>query len=70
VSEKTKTRIQRKSKHRNDIRFNCKAYERLFYVRPDNCYNCMMRDGYPQNLGGDENCQNYSPKDTTEAQDE
>ena len=26
---------------------------------PMNCYNCLLRDGYPENLGGDENCLNY-----------
>ena len=28
-------------------------------VRPNCCYNCVNRDGYPQNLGGDKSCDNF-----------
>jgi len=40
------------------VRFNCANYLEVSY-RPANCYNCIRRDGYPQDLGGDENCRNY-----------
>lgn len=53
--------MKNKLPYRNSIRFNCGNYKRMHAVRPDNCYNCMARDGYPQNLGGDEGCLNFSP---------
>jgi hypothetical protein len=53
--------VRRKRPHKNEIRFNCTAYVRLYYSQPANCYNCVRRNGYPQNLGGDKNCENYSP---------
>lgn len=48
-------------KHRNVIRFNCGAFVRLLYSQPPHCYNCILRNGYPQNLGGDKNCENFQP---------
>lgn len=46
---------------KNEIRFNCTAFVRLYQSQPASCYNCMRRNGYPKNLGGDKNCKNYSP---------
>lgn len=45
--------------YQNDIRFNCSNYHRLSMIYPDYCYNCYMRKGYPRNLGGDDNCENF-----------
>jgi len=45
---------------RNCIRFNCSNYHKLTITQPPHCYNCAMRSGYPQNLGGDKNCENFS----------
>ena len=47
---------------KNEIRFNCDNFHQLQMIRPANCYNCVMRDGYPANLGGDHNCANFKPK--------
>lgn len=51
-----------KGMHKNQIRFNCANYHRMLMSHPANCYNCMLRDGYPQNLGGDKACRNFVPK--------
>ena len=45
--------------YKNKIQFNCQKYVLIHYDRPENCYNCAMRDGYPRNLGGDKNCKNF-----------
>jgi hypothetical protein len=45
--------------YKNKINFNCQKYESENPVYPDNCYNCMGRDGYPRNLGGDKQCKNF-----------
>lgn len=42
----------------NRIKFNCAAYMRNQSTRPNHCYNCMIRNGYPQ-LGGDTNCNRF-----------
>ena len=34
--------------YKNKINFNCQKYESENPVYPDNCYNCMGRDGYPR----------------------
>lgn len=47
----------------NYIRFNCSLYRRISVQQPDHCYNCGMRDGYPQNLGGDKQCSNFNQGD-------
>jgi hypothetical protein len=47
---------------KNIIRFNCKRYTAISILQPPNCYNCAYRDGYPQNLGGDEDCVHFLPK--------
>ena len=54
----TVTEAQKRT-YKNVIRFNCIAFKRMFYAQPSNCYNCMVRDGYPQNLGGDWYCVNF-----------
>ena len=51
-----------KRTYKNVIRFNCTAFVKIKPLQPSNCYNCGYRDGYPQNLGGDEDCKNYLPK--------
>ena len=48
-----------KRMHTNIIRFNCTAFDRISPLHPAYCYNCMVRDGYPQNLGGDWYCVNF-----------
>lgn len=51
-----------KQTYKNAIRFNCTVFKQMFYAQPAHCYNCMVRDGYPQNLGGDWNCVNFKQK--------
>lgn len=43
----------------NRIRFNCAYFHQMFSSQPRHCYNCLARNGYPQNLGGDEDCVNF-----------
>ena len=43
----------------NKIRLNCSNFNRISSVIPINCYNCGMRNGYPQNLGGDKHCRHF-----------
>jgi hypothetical protein len=45
--------------HKNKITFNCSNFKKYTKARPKNCYVCAFRDGYPQNLGGDKNCENF-----------
>jgi hypothetical protein len=54
--------------HANEITFNCSNYKRLWMVRPNCCYNCVNRDGYPQNLGGDKSCDNFRDVDNPNKQ--
>jgi len=49
-------------KHQNRIEFNCKNYHIGNADKPQHCYNCAWRDGYPQNLGGDDYCSNFQIK--------
>jgi hypothetical protein len=44
---------------KNKIRFNCLNFHATTPVIPPHCYNCAMRDGYPSNLGGDEQCAKF-----------
>jgi hypothetical protein len=53
--------VARRLRFKNHTKFNCCNYVRMHAVRPNNCYNCMNRDGYPQNIGGDEDCLNFKP---------
>jgi hypothetical protein len=46
-------------RYRNVIEFNCSNFEVERYERPENCYNCVLRKGNPQNLGGDNLCENF-----------
>ena len=46
---------------RGKVRMNCSRFSRMSVLKPDNCYNCMMRNGYPENLGGDRRCRNFKP---------
>lgn len=55
--------VGRKRTYRNPIRFNCSNYHRMLMSQPANCYNCVIRDGYPQNLGGDKACRNFAPNE-------
>jgi hypothetical protein len=48
---------------KNKITMNCGNFKKHTVLMPDCCYSCGMRDGYPQNLGGDTGCKNF----TTEA---
>lgn len=41
----------------------CMNYYQLSCLIPEHCYNCAVRDGYPQYLGGDKRCGNYKVKD-------
>jgi hypothetical protein len=50
--------------YKNKIQFNCINYHRMSVLIPMNCYNCLLRDGYPENLGGDENCLSYKAHDS------
>lgn len=45
--------------YKNIIRMNCSNYYRDSCNRPKNCYNCLRRKGYPQNLGGDGYCAHF-----------
>ncbi len=45
--------------YKNKITFNCANYHPTTITRPPHCYNCMMRQGYPLNLGGDKYCENF-----------
>ena len=47
--------------HGGKVRMNCSKFSRMSVLKPDNCYNCMMRNGYPENLGGDRRCRNFKP---------
>jgi hypothetical protein len=53
-----------KLKYKNTIRFNCRDYKAVLISKPANCYNCMLRNGYPDNLGGDESCKNFRSIET------
>lgn len=47
--------------HKNKIKFNCSNFRKSRMSFPDCCYSCGMRNGYPQNLGGDKGCENFKP---------
>lgn len=42
-----------------NFEMHCSKYHKLSVVLPDHCYNCAMRNGYPQSLWGDTNCENF-----------
>jgi hypothetical protein len=37
----------------------CACFHRFSSVIPENCYNCVHRNGYPAYLFGDENCTRF-----------
>ena len=45
--------------YKNQINFNCQKFIEISPVQPKHCYNCCNRDGYPYNLGGDKECNNF-----------
>lgn len=47
-------------KWENKIKFNCTRFVRNESIKPDSCYNCGYRNGYPRNLGGDKYCENFN----------
>lgn len=49
--------------YKNKIQFNCQKYIDITPTHPPNCYNCALRNGYPQNLGGDKQCKNFKMYD-------
>lgn len=48
------------SMYKNKITMNCIRYINCKITWPKCCYACGNRDGYPQNLGGDKNCKNFT----------
>ena len=42
-------------------RMRCAKYAKCRVVMPDCCYACAFRNGWPQDLGGDEGCSNFKP---------